>query len=42
MMPNSVSAGLGFYADSDDAYLQNAGTDLPKYRSVTPQDRVTL
>jgi len=41
MTPNSVSAGLGFYADGDSKYLRNAGTCLPEYRSVTSQDRVT-
>lgn len=38
MMPNSVSADLGFYADGDSKYLQNVGTYLPEYRSVTSQD----
>jgi hypothetical protein len=38
LMPNGVSAGLGFYADGESKYLRNAGTYLPEYRSVTTQD----
>lgn len=42
MMPTSVSADLGFYADGNSYYLRNVGTYLPVYRSVTCQDRATV